>query len=47
LGNTLITEEYKPWERGLDIVRIDKVLAILEITIAKEVSEEERGLAGF
>ena len=43
----MIIEEYKPWERGLDVVKITKTLAVLEITLCTKVTEEEKNLPGF
>jgi len=47
ITNTTIEQEYEPIEEGLKAVKVTRILALLEIVLTKEPSEEQLKEAGY
>ena len=47
IKNTQIHDEYEPKEEGLDVVTVTRSIAVLEITLTLEPSENDKKEVGF
>ena len=47
ITNTKFTDVYQPKEQGLDEVKVEKTLAVLELTLKTQPTPEDEQLAGY